>query len=126
MTAFGGKAVEARRAALWRGSFLFLLVSPPVLLGLYLMACWLILAALITPERKRADHTPAALRFYDTQLLSFESTEDQVPLRGWLVPAKGDRVIVLVHGIHSHAWECTDKSVLLGKYCLSRRSPARR
>jgi alpha-beta hydrolase superfamily lysophospholipase len=88
------------------------LVSPTVFLGLYLMAAWLILAALITPERERAGHTPAALGFYDIRQLTFESMVDRVPLRGWLVPAKGDRVIVLVHGIHSHAWDCQTPDVV--------------
>ncbi len=30
---------------------------------------------------------------------------DGVRLAGWLVPSFGDRVIVLVHGIYSHAWD---------------------
>lgn len=103
---------QVRPTAFRRGIILFLLISATLLLGFYLVACWLILEALITPERKQADHTPAELGFHDAQLLSFESMNDQIVLRGWFVPAKGDRAIILVHGIHSNAWDCQAPDVV--------------
>ena len=77
-----------------------------VLAAAYVAACWLVLSILITPERKISPETPASLGFPAAQAVSFESAEDGVPLRGWLVPGTGSRVIVLVHGIHSNAWDC--------------------
>jgi dipeptidyl aminopeptidase/acylaminoacyl peptidase len=31
---------------------------------------------------------------------------DGVKLRAWLVPARGERIIILIHGSHNNAWGC--------------------
>jgi fermentation-respiration switch protein FrsA (DUF1100 family) len=83
-----------------------------LLLGLYLGICWHIVNVTITPIRKQPEETPGTLGFSNVEMLSFRSTEDHVPLQGWLVPSSGDKVIVLVHGIHSHAWDCQTPDVV--------------
>jgi dipeptidyl aminopeptidase/acylaminoacyl peptidase len=91
------------------GITLFILL---LLLGLYLGICWQILNVTIIPIRKQPEQTPAELGFSKAEVLSFRSTEDHIPLQGWLVPSSGDKVIVLVHGIHSHAWDCQTPDVV--------------
>jgi len=95
-----------------RDTITFVLVSLAGLAGIYLLVCWLVLSSLITPQRKPAELTPAELGFEDAQPLSFASAEDQIDLRGRLVPGEGARVIVLVHGIHSNAWDCQAPDVV--------------
>ena len=70
----------------------------------YLGTSWYVLQVMVTAERELPRRTEAELGFPDAERLSFE-TEDQVLLEGWLVPSAGERVIVLVHGIYSHAWD---------------------
>ncbi len=60
---------------------------------------------MIKPERKPHDKTPEELGFHNAEQLSFESREDRVPLNGWFLSSSGDRVIIMVHGIHSHCWD---------------------
>jgi alpha-beta hydrolase superfamily lysophospholipase len=91
------------------GITLFILL---LLLGLYLGICWQILNVTIIPIRKQPEQTPAELGFSKAEVLSFRSTEDHIPLQGWLVPSSGDKVIVLVHGLHSHAWDCQTPDVV--------------
>lgn len=74
--------------------------------GLYLGICWIVLNVLIAPERKVHEGSPVEHGFEDAQEISFRSRTDDVPLTGWLVRAGGDAAIVLVHGLHSHAWDC--------------------
>jgi len=83
-----------------------------VLVGGYLAVCWFILSTLITPERRQAKLTPAELGFDDTQRLSFANANDRTVLQGWLVPSDGERAVVLVHGIHSNAWDCQAPDVV--------------
>ena len=37
--------------------------------------------------------------------VTFESAVDHVPLRGWYLPSRGERAIVLLHGIDSNRWD---------------------
>lgn len=83
-----------------------LLGFPLLLAAAYLGVGWRILADVITPERMIPGQAPAELGFVKAEPLSFKSAYDQVPLKGWLVPSDGERAVVLVHGIHSHAWDC--------------------
>jgi len=77
-----------------------------ILLGMYAGICWLILNILITPERMTPAKKPMELGFHDAKELSFISTMDGVTLKAWFVPAMGERVIILIHGIHNNAWGC--------------------
>ena len=77
-----------------------------ILLGLYAGICWLILNILITPERITPAKKPAELGFHDAKELSFISTMDGVPQKAWFVPARGERAIILIHGLHNNAWGC--------------------
>ena len=74
-------------------------------IGAYLGVCWFVLATLITPERKPHDRSPAELGFDDVRGLAFRSRTGGVPLRGWLVGPDSGSAVVLVHGLHSHAWD---------------------
>ncbi len=74
--------------------------------GLYLGVCSLVLATLMTPQRRQTELTPPQSGFVGAQPLSFSSATDEVALRGWLIPGTGDRAIIMVHGIHSDAFDC--------------------
>jgi dipeptidyl aminopeptidase/acylaminoacyl peptidase len=37
--------------------------------------------------------------------VTFDSAEDHIPLRGWYIPSRGDRAVVMVHGIDSQRWD---------------------
>ena len=73
---------------------------------LYLGICWVVLTILIAPERKTLERSPADLGFEDARELSFKSRAGGVSLNGWLVPGPGEAAVILVHGLHSHAWDC--------------------
>lgn len=70
----------------------------------YLSTCWYLAWKLSAAERKHATRTPADLGFSNAERVFFE-TEDGLRLEGWLVPSAGERAIILVHGIYSHAWD---------------------
>ena len=72
--------------------------------GVYLATCWYVVRFMVTLDRKPAPLSPSQLGFPNAEELSF-SASDGVRLAGWLVPSVGDRVIVLVHGLYSHAWD---------------------
>src|SRR5919202_4153315 len=55
-------------------------------------------------ERHLAEGTPADLGL-DFEAVSFMSPLDQIELRGWYLPAGGQRAIVFVHGIHGNRWD---------------------
>ena len=57
-----------------------------------------------TAERHPADGAPSDLGL-DYEPVSFVSPLDQVVLRGWYLPAGGQRVIIFVHGIHGNRWD---------------------
>jgi len=73
---------------------------------LYLGASWVILTILITPERKPHRQSPAELGFHHVRELALRSRTDGTPLRGWLVPSDGPAAVILLHGLHSNAWDC--------------------
>ena len=75
-----------------------------LLSGAYLAACWYVVHVMITMDRKPTRVSPTALGVPDVEEVSFH-TPDGIGLVGWFVPAEGDRVIVLVHGIYSNAWD---------------------
>ena len=76
-----------------------------ILVALYGGVCSYVLNVTITPTRKILDVTPAQLGFAEAQDLAFSSAEDGLRLRGWLVPSTGTQAVILLHGIHSHAWD---------------------
>ena len=84
-----------------------------IVLMLYIGVCWLILSVLITPERKRGPiPTANELGVAEIRSMYFKSAEDEIRLRGWLVPTQGNRAIVLVHGLHSYAWDCQTPDIV--------------
>lgn len=85
---------------------LWTLASLVVVAGAYAGACWVVLKTLIVPERKPHAESPADLGFPGARSLTFESRTGAVPLRGWLIPSRRERAVILVHGLHSHAWDC--------------------
>lgn len=62
-----------------------------------------IVSASLTPSRGPCPpgRPPTDLR---VEAVEFSNREDGVRLAGWLVPAAGDRAVVLIHGIDSDAW----------------------
>jgi pimeloyl-ACP methyl ester carboxylesterase len=78
-----------------------------IVAALYTLGCWLILSALITPERKHGPvPSAAALGVTEIHAVDLRSANGGIRLQGWLVPSSGDRAVILVHGIHSYAWDC--------------------
>ena len=81
--------------------------SGVVLLSLsagYLGICWYVATLTVTPIRMSLSREPADFGFAGVRPISL-MTEDAVRLQGWLAPSSGERAIVLVHGINSHAWD---------------------
>ena len=75
-----------------------------LLCGAYLAACWYLVHTMISMDRKPTLLSPTELGVPDAEELSFRAP-DGIPLVGWFVPAVGDRVIIVVHGIYSNAWD---------------------
>jgi dipeptidyl aminopeptidase/acylaminoacyl peptidase len=76
-----------------------------ILGGAYLATSWYLVRVMVTVDRKPDRSTPVELGFPDAEELSFIAP-DGVRLIGWFVPSTTDKVIVLVHGIYSNAWDC--------------------
>ena len=78
--------------------------SVVILMTLYWGPAWYVLNVTITPTRKRLAVAPSELGFPEAEEFTFNSAADRLHLRGWVVPSTENRALVLVHGIHSHAW----------------------
>ena len=88
----------------WRVAALGLSL-PVFALALYWGLCWGVLYVVITPNPPDGPIVaPSQLGFPEAEEFTFTSAADRLQLRGWVVPSTGNRAIVLVHGIHSHAW----------------------
>ena len=74
---------------------------------LYLVVCWAVVAILITPDRRAQLSVPLQLGPYQVRPLSFVSRTDGLSLRGRMVGPEAERAIIVVHGLHSHAWDCS-------------------
>ena len=82
----------------WRGLMRGLaIVVPILLLAGYVGIAGYTADKLTKPDRKVVVDTPAkyGLAYRDVQ---FNSTTDQIPLKGWLIDTPGDKVIVMLHG----------------------------
>jgi pimeloyl-ACP methyl ester carboxylesterase len=73
--------------------------------GMYLSACWYIVGTMVTLNPRAETFKPNKLGFSQAKKVTFH-TADGVRLEGWFVPSQGDRVIILVHGVYSNAWDC--------------------
>jgi dipeptidyl aminopeptidase/acylaminoacyl peptidase len=73
--------------------------------GTYLGACWYIVGTMVTLNPRVETFKPNQLGFSQANKVTFH-TADGVRLEGWFVPSRGDRVIILVHGVYSNAWDC--------------------
>lgn len=73
--------------------------------GLYLGTCWYIVGTMVTLNPRAETFKPNKLGFSQAKKVTFH-TADGVRLEGWFVPSRGDRVIILVHGVYSNAWDC--------------------
>ena len=94
---------QFRRFVAWRQSRLRIAVSAAGLVLLVYAGLSLAVAETLTkPYRRALASSPADfdLAYED---VSFPSTGDAIPLRGWFVPAAGsDRVVLIVHGRNSN------------------------
>lgn len=82
-----------------------------ILSSMYLATCWYIVGTMVTLNPRPDTSMPSQLGFPEAKEVTFH-TVDGVRLEGWFVPARGDRVIVLVHGIYSNAWDCQTPDVV--------------
>ena len=76
-----------------------------VLFVLYIGASWYILQITITPKQITNTVTPDQLGLEATEFITFHASADGLRLQGWLIPADGKKVVILLHGIHSQAWD---------------------
>ena len=94
---------QSRRFVAWRRSRLRIAVSAAGLVLLAYAGLSLAVAETLTkPYRRALASSPADfdLAYED---VTFPSTGDAIPLRGWFVPAAGsDRVVLIVHGRNSN------------------------
>ena len=94
---------QFRRFVAWRQSRLRIAVSAAGLVLLVYAGLSLAVAETLTkPYRRALASSPADfdLTYED---VTFPSTGDAIPLRGWFVPAAGsDRVVLIVHGRNSN------------------------
>ncbi len=95
---------RTRRSGVRRG-IKVLTFSVVILTTLYWGLGWYVLHLTITPTRADCELLSLSeLRFPEAEEFTFNSAADGLHLRGWVVPSTDNRAIVLVHGIHSHAW----------------------
>jgi len=78
-------------------------------LGLFVVVGYLALSAYLATQvtlvvRHRAEGTPADLGLV-YEPVAFASADDAILLRGWYLPASGERAVVLVHGIDGNRWD---------------------
>ena len=94
---------QFRRFVAWRQSRLRIAVSAPGLVLLVYAGLSLAVAETLTkPYRRALASSPGRLR-PRLRDVTFPSTGDAIPLRGWFVPAAGsDRVVLIVHGRNSN------------------------
>src|SRR5262249_31799337 len=87
---------------LWR-PLLGLLVTVGVLGALYLGASAYITDRATQATRRPIQGSPAdlGLRY---EALTFASAEDRIPSRGWYLPSRGERAIIVVHGLDQNRW----------------------
>lgn len=59
--------------------------------------------------RTAPEGTPSdvALRY---EPVRFESTADRIPLQGWYLPSRGERAIIIVHGISQNRWNVWERT----------------
>ncbi len=71
-------------------------------------ALYVAASAFITDQATHATRTPIDGTPADLGLayepVSFESAGDRIPLRGWYLPGRGERAIIIVHGIDQNRW----------------------
>src|SRR5919202_5393868 len=101
-TATPGQTTHVRGLGRLVGAVLLSLVL--VLLVAYGVASVYLTGLATTAERHLAEGTPADLGLA-YQPVTFASPLDGIELRGWYLPAGGQRAIVFVHGIHGNRWD---------------------
>jgi len=69
---------------------------------------YLIASAYITERATHAMRSPIVGSPADLGLpyesVSFESAVDRIPLQGWYLPSRGERAIIMLHGIDQNRW----------------------
>lgn len=100
-----------------RRSITILASSLGVALLVYFGVCWQVLNLLMTPERKsRPIPTAAEINVNEIRPVPFKSLTDDITLQGWFMPHhgasnQGNRAVILLHGVHSTAWNCINRDV---------------
>ena len=94
---------EFRPPTIWRRRpFLVVGLSAVIVVLLAYAGIALLAAATLTKPRRRALESSPAVFDLAYEDVTFTSTGDGIPLRGWFLPAAGsDRVVVITHGRNS-------------------------
>jgi fermentation-respiration switch protein FrsA (DUF1100 family) len=92
-----------------RRTLLIVGIAVAAALTLYLGMSNFIVSSTLHAIRTLPDETPAEAGLIAEQI-RFGSAEDKIPLAGWLLP-KGDRAIVLVHGLNCNSWTGAQRDI---------------
>jgi len=102
-----GAATSASSVRRW------LLLGPIVgvaIVGLVYLAA----SAYITDSATHAARTPVEGTPSDLGLryepVTFESAADRIPLQGWYLPSRGERGVIIVHGISKTRWNSWERT----------------
>ena len=89
----------------------------PIGVGLVVAVAALLYFAASTYIAEQATHavrsplegTPSDLGL-QYEAVTFESDTDHVPLQGWYLPSRGERAIIMVHGIDQNRWNAWERA----------------
>ncbi len=73
--------------------------------ALYLGLSAFVVSSSLSPKSSACTNETPFDSGLDYEDVRFESDGDRILLAGWLLSSSGDRAVVLVHGLDSHAWD---------------------
>ena len=85
--------------------------SVAVLVVLYLGASYVVVSASLKTERIVPDETPLDSGLA-VEAVTIESDVDRIPLAGWLLQGRGERAIVMLHGLGCHSWSGSQPDIV--------------
>lgn len=85
-------------------------VTSAVVFALYIGFCLFIVSSSLATTRTDYESTPGAAGLA-AERIRFNSAWDDMPLTGWLLPASGERAVVMVHGLAGNGWSGADPEI---------------
>jgi len=87
------------------------------LVVLYLIVSAYVTSIALSARRTPVTGTPAELGL-QYEAVTFPSDVDRIPIEGWLLPAPGDRVVIMLHGLDGNRWIRPDGSPHLSQFLV--------